>query len=68
MVAPPRPFIKVLVEISDCRHNCGKRHPLAAILALARSEAATVQRIATGATVEPVPPCILSGCITKANS
>jgi hypothetical protein len=29
---------------------------------------ATRQRIAIGATVEPVPPWIFSGCITKANS
>lgn len=26
------------------------------------------QRIAVGATVEPVKPCSLSGCITKVNS
>ena len=35
---------------------------------LAETLAATRHRIATGATVEPVPPCILSGCITNANS
>ena len=35
---------------------------------LAKTLAATLHRIATGATVEPVPPCILSGCITNANS
>jgi hypothetical protein len=29
---------------------------------------ATCWRIATGDTVEPVPPWILSGCIAKANS
>lgn len=31
-------------------------------------EAETVQRTATGATVEPEKPCILRGCIMKANS
>jgi hypothetical protein len=35
---------------------------------LAATLAATRHRIATGATVEPVPPWILSGCITNANS
>jgi DDE family transposase len=37
MVAHPRPLIEVLMEIPDCRHNRGKRHPLPAILALACS-------------------------------
>jgi hypothetical protein len=27
-----------------------------------------IQRIAVGATVEPVAPCSFSGCITNANS
>jgi hypothetical protein len=27
-----------------------------------------LQRIATGETVEPVPPWIFKGCMTKANS
>ena len=35
---------------------------------LAETRAAMRHRIATGATVEPVPPWILSGCITNANS
>jgi predicted transposase YbfD/YdcC len=37
MVPQPRPLIEVLAEIPDCRSNHGKRHPLAAILALACS-------------------------------
>jgi len=37
MVAQPRPLIEVLTEIPDFRSNQGKRHPLAAILALACS-------------------------------
>ena len=32
------------------------------------SEATALHRMATGATVEPVPPWILSGCMTNANS
>lgn len=35
MVAHPRPLIEVLAEMPDFRSNRGKRHPLAAILALA---------------------------------
>jgi len=37
MLAHPRPLIEVLAEIPDCRANRGKRHPLAAMLALACS-------------------------------
>jgi predicted transposase YbfD/YdcC len=37
MVAQPRPLIEVLAEIPDFRNNQGKRHSLAAILALACS-------------------------------
>jgi predicted transposase YbfD/YdcC len=37
MVAHSRPLIEVLAEIPDFRHPRGKRHPLAAILALACS-------------------------------
>ncbi len=37
MVAHPRPLIEVLAEMPDFRSNRGKRHPLAAILALACS-------------------------------
>src|ERR1043166_222480 len=37
MIAHPRPLIEVLAEIPDCRANRGKRHPLAAMLALACS-------------------------------
>jgi hypothetical protein len=48
--------LEVLVEIAACCHRCGQRVTLAAILALACRKAATGQRIATGATVEPVPP------------
>src|SRR4029434_10713644 len=36
--------------------------------ALAETPAATRHRIAPASTVEPVPPWILSGCITNANS
>ena len=40
-----------------------------ATLALPTGSAATaLHRMATGATVEPVPPWILSGCMTNANS
>jgi predicted transposase YbfD/YdcC len=35
MVPQSRPLIEVLAEIPDFRSNCGQRHPLAAILALA---------------------------------
>jgi hypothetical protein len=34
MVSQPRPLIEVLAEIPDFRSTRGKRHPLAAILAL----------------------------------
>jgi predicted transposase YbfD/YdcC len=34
MVPQPHPLIEVLAEIPDCRSHQGKRHPLAAILAL----------------------------------
>jgi predicted transposase YbfD/YdcC len=37
MVPHPRPLIEVLAEIPDVRHHRGKRHALAAILALACS-------------------------------
>src|SRR5712692_10938264 len=37
MIPQPRPLIEVLAEMPDCRHNRGKRHSLAAILALACS-------------------------------
>jgi hypothetical protein len=37
MVSQPRPLIEVLAEIPDFRSNRGKRHALAAILALACS-------------------------------
>jgi hypothetical protein len=37
MIAYPRPLIEVLAEIPECRDNRGKRHPLAAMLALACS-------------------------------
>src|SRR5215471_17864269 len=37
MVPQTRPLIEVLAEIPDFRSNYGKRHPLAAILALACS-------------------------------
>ena len=37
MVPQARPLIEVLAEIPDFRSNHGKRHPLAAILALACS-------------------------------
>jgi predicted transposase YbfD/YdcC len=37
MVPQSRPLIEVLAEIPDCRSKHGKRHPLAAILALACS-------------------------------
>ena len=37
MVSQSRPLIEVLAEIPDFRRNRGKRHPLAAILALACS-------------------------------
>jgi hypothetical protein len=37
MVAHPRPLIEALAEIPDWRHPRGKRHSLAAILALACS-------------------------------
>jgi hypothetical protein len=40
-----------------------------ATLVLPTGRAATaLHRMATGATVEPVPPWILSGCMTNANS
>lgn len=35
MVAHPRPLIEVLAAMPDCRHHCGKRHALTAMLALA---------------------------------
>jgi hypothetical protein len=35
MIPQARPLIEVLAEIPDCRSKRGKRHPLAAILALA---------------------------------
>ena len=35
MVPQARPLIEVLTEIPDFRKNHGKRHPLAAMLALA---------------------------------
>jgi hypothetical protein len=40
------------------------------ITALVRGEEALggIQRIAVGATVEPVAPCSLSGCMMNANS
>ena len=34
MIPPSRPVIEVLAEIPDLRSNHGKRHPLAALLAL----------------------------------
>jgi predicted transposase YbfD/YdcC len=37
MVSQSRPLIEVLAEMPDFRHSRGKRHPLAAILALACS-------------------------------
>src|SRR5262245_55353382 len=37
MVAQPRPLIEVFSDIADFRKSRGKRHPLSAILALARS-------------------------------
>ncbi|HYN26539.1 MAG TPA: ISAs1 family transposase [Pyrinomonadaceae bacterium] len=37
MIAHPRPLIEVLADIPECRANRGKRHPLAAMLALACS-------------------------------
>lgn len=37
MISQPCPLIEVLAEIPDFRHNRGKRHSLAAILALACS-------------------------------
>ena len=37
MISQARPLIEVLAEIPDVRSNHGKRHPLAAILALAGS-------------------------------
>ena len=37
MIPQSRPLIDVLAEIPDFRHPRGKRHPLAAILALACS-------------------------------
>ena len=37
MTVHPRPFIAVLAEIPACRATRGKRHPLAAMLALACS-------------------------------
>ena len=42
MVAHPRPLIEVLAEMPDFRSNRGKRHPLAAILALHTQIAAAV--------------------------
>ena len=37
MIPQPRPLIEVVAEMPDGRHNRGKRHSLAAILALAWS-------------------------------
>jgi len=37
MIAHPRPLIAVLAELPECRANRGKRHPRAAMLALACS-------------------------------
>ena len=62
------PFLEAVAELSDKRRHCGQRVTLAALVARAGGEAAGLHRIATGATVEPVPPWIFSGCITNANS
>jgi len=52
-------MLKTASTRSTSRSDEGRRWPPLVLLA---------QRIAVGATVEPVKPCSLSGCITKANS
>jgi hypothetical protein len=48
--------------------NSRKGRGIAAALVDLQPAIGVVQRIATGDTVEPVPPWIFSGCMANANS